>query len=96
MKKAEQKEQPIITVIGMDTQGIVAQVATLLWKRHINIEEIKQGVIDGHFFMIMSVDLEGSGMTFHQLSVDLKKLATKIGLDINIYNKKVFTAINKL
>lgn len=94
--KSTVSENPIITVIGVDAKGIVSQVSTLLWKRDVNIKEIKQGVIDGHFFMIMSVDLAESQTTFHKLSLDLKKLGAKIGLDINIYNKDIFTAINKI
>ncbi len=98
MKDPLQKEEnfPIITVIGKDTKGIVAQVSTLLWEQDINIEEIKQGIIRGNFFMIMSVDISGAKITFAKLSLDLKKLGAKIGLDINLYNKEVFTAINKI
>jgi ACT domain-containing protein len=94
--ESEKNEMPVITVIGQDTKGIVAQVSTLLWKQGVNIEEIKQGVVRENFFMIMAVDLEGSGTTFHQLSSDLKKLGSKLDLDINIYNKEIFTAINKI
>ena len=87
---------PIITVIGKDTKGIVAQVSNLLWKKDINIEEIKQGIIKGNFFMIMSVDMKDSSASFHQLSKKLKKLGKKINLEITIYNQEIFTAINKI
>lgn len=89
-------EHPIITVIGEDTKGIVAQISNLLWKRDINIEEIKQGIIEGKFFMIMAVDLSKSSIDFHGLSTELKKLGKKIGLDINLYNQEIFTSINKI
>ncbi len=95
-KKDKASDQPIITVIGKDTKGIVAQISGLLYKQGVNIEEIKQGLVRGNFFMIMAVDLDGSTTTFHKLSLDLKKLGAKIGLDINLYNKEVFTAINKI
>lgn len=87
---------PVITVIGKDTKGIVAQVSTLLWKQGVNIEEIKQGLVQENFFMIMAVNLHGAETTFHKLSLDMKKLGAKLGLDINVYNKEVFTAINKI
>lgn len=95
-KAAGKNSRPVITVIGKDTKGIVAQVSTMLWKQGVNIEEIKQGIVGGDFFMIMSVDLRGSGTTFQKLSKDLKKLGVKLGLDINAYNQEVFTAINKI
>lgn len=96
LKNGHKGDVPVITVIGRDTKGIVAQVSTLLWKQGVNIEEIKQGVVRENFFMIMAVDLAGSQTTFHKLSLDLKKLGIKLGLDINAYNKEVFTAINKI
>ncbi|RLC36481.1 ACT domain-containing protein [Candidatus Falkowbacteria bacterium] len=95
-KKNKTSNMPIITVIGKDTKGIVAQVSNLLWKKDINIEEIKQGIIKGSFFMIMSVDMKDSPTSFHQLSKELKKLGKKINLEINIYNQEIFTAINKI
>jgi ACT domain-containing protein len=95
-KEKKISDMPIITVIGKDSKGIVAQISGLLFKQGVNIEEIKQGLVRGNFFMIMAVDLEGSVTTFHKLSLDLKKLGKNIGLDINLYNKEVFTAINKI
>lgn len=98
MKKIEQTKNdlPIITVIGEDRPGIVAQVSTLLWKKNVNIEELNQGVIKGKFFMLMAVDLGKSSATFDQLSRDLKSLGEKIGMDISLYNQEIFTAMNRI
>jgi ACT domain-containing protein len=97
-KKIEQtkSELPIITVIGEDKPGIVAQVSTMLWKKNVNIEELNQGVIKGKFFMLMAVDLGKSSVTFEQLSRELKQLGEKIGLDISLYNQQIFTAMNRI
>ena len=98
MKKVENNKNdlPIITVIGKDAPGIVAQVSTLLWKKGINIEELNQGVIKGNFFMIMAVDLAKSSVSFEVLSRELKALGQKIGLDISLYNQQIFTAMNRI
>ena len=97
MKKPLTKNDfPVITVIGKDTKGIVAQISNLLWKQGINIEEIKQAIISGNFFMIMTVDMADSSLSFEQLSRELKKLGKKIGVEINLYNQEIFTAINKI
>ena len=97
-KKIEQTKNdlPIITVIGKDAPGIVAQVSTLLWKKGVNIEELNQGVIKGNFFMIMAVDLGKSSVSFEVLSRELKALGQKIGLDISLYNQQIFTAMNRI
>jgi len=98
VKKIENNKNdlPIITVIGKDAPGIVAQVSTLLWKKGINIEELNQGVIKGNFFMIMAVDLTKSSVSFEVLSRELKTLGQKIGLDISLYNQQIFTAMNRI
>ncbi len=94
--KANTSNKPIITVIGSDQAGLVAQISTLLWKKNVNIEEIKQGLTDNNFFMIMSVDLTNSNINFEQLKRELKKLADKINVAISLYNKEIFEAINKI
>lgn len=98
MKKTDtnQKELPILTVIGKDQPGIVAQVSSLLWEKNINIEEISQGVIKGNFFMIMAIDLAASSIGFEVLSRELKVLGKKIGADISLYNQRIFTAMNRI
>ncbi|KKR22068.1 MAG: hypothetical protein UT48_C0001G0081 [Parcubacteria group bacterium GW2011_GWE2_39_37] len=91
-----EKNFPIITVIGEDTKGIVAQISNLLWKKDVNIEEIKQGVIKGRFFMVMAVNLTQANIDFQGLAKELKLLGKKINLDISLYNKEVFTTINNI
>ncbi|KKQ62211.1 MAG: hypothetical protein US81_C0001G0002 [Parcubacteria group bacterium GW2011_GWE2_38_18] len=91
-----EKNFPIITVIGEDSKGIVAQISNLLWKKNVNIEEIKQGVIKGRFFMVMAVNLTQANIDFQGLAKELKLLGKKINLDISLYNKEVFTTINNI
>lgn len=90
------KDYPIITVIGKDQKGIVAQISTFLWEKKINIEEIQQGVMKGNFFMAMSVDAKDAKVSTLNLSEDLEKLGSKIGVKINIYDKEIFTAMHKI
>lgn len=94
--KKQSANKPIITVIGGDQTGIVAQVSSLLWRKNVNIEEIKQGLTDNNFFMIMSVDLSAASVNFEQLGKELKALAKKLNLSISLYNKEIFEAINKI
>lgn len=91
-----EKDFPIITVIGKDQKGIVAQISTFLWEKKINIEEIQQGVMKGNFFMAMSVNAEGTDMSTPKLSEELEQLGNKIGVKINIYDKQIFTAMHKI
>ena len=46
----------IITVSGTDKVGIVSSVSTVLAKNKVNIEDIKQTLMQGHFVMFMLCD----------------------------------------
>lgn len=90
------KEHPILTVIGEDKRGIVAQISTALWEETINIEEIRQGIIEGKFFMVMSVDITGSPLSFEQIEEKLKKVGETTGVEITLYNQSIFSAMHKI
>ena len=47
----------IISVIGKDNVGIIAEVCGFLAKNEINILEISQHILDGYFNMTMIVDI---------------------------------------
>ncbi|MGN6626531.1 MAG: ACT domain-containing protein, partial [Tepidisphaeraceae bacterium] len=47
----------VISVLGKDQKGVVAQFATFLADRGTNIEDIEQRVVSGFFVMDMLVDL---------------------------------------
>ena len=46
-------DQIIVTVSGVDKVGIVAEVTAVLAKNEVNIEDIKQTLMQGHFVMFM-------------------------------------------
>ena len=46
-------QQIIITVSGVDKVGIVAKVSAVLAEYEVNIEDIKQTLMQGHFVMFM-------------------------------------------
>jgi formyltetrahydrofolate deformylase len=59
----------VVSVLGKDQKGVVAQFATYMAERGINIEDIEQRVVRGFFVMDMLVDLK-------ELSTDLSALIT--------------------
>ena len=48
----------IITVVGKDTVGILAEVSTLCAKHSVNIIEVTQSILQDMFCMIMLVDVD--------------------------------------
>ena len=71
---SQQPVLAVVSVLGKDQKGVVAQFATYMAERGINIEDIEQRVVRGFFVMDMLVDLK-------DLSTDLSELITGL-LDI--------------
>ena len=60
-------DQIIVTVSGIDKVGIVAEVTSVLAKNEVNIEDIKQTLMQGHFVMFMLCDIEHADLNFKEL-----------------------------
>ena len=54
----------IITVSGSDKVGIVAAISSVLAQNKVNIEDIKQTLMQGHFVMFMLCDISSSAVNF--------------------------------
>ena len=80
----------IITVSGSDKVGIVASIATILAKYKVNIEDIKQTLMQGHFVMFMLCDIEKADLTFKELKNVLVQEGNKLEVEIWIQKKGIF------
>jgi ACT domain-containing protein len=90
------KDLAIITVIGKDRTGIVANVSTALYEETINIEDIMQTIMDGIFVMAMLVDIKKSQKNIKSLRTRLAKVGEKIGMEIQIQHEKIFETMHRL
>ena len=72
----------IITVVGKDTVGIIAEVCTYLANNKINILDISQTIVSGYFNMMMITDMENSTADFTKVVDELNELGDKIGVNI--------------
>jgi ACT domain-containing protein len=80
----------IITVSGNDKVGIVASVATILAKYEVNIEDIKQTLMQGHFVMFMLCDIKGASITFKDLKNVLIEEGNRLEVEIWVQKKGIF------
>ena len=80
----------IITVSGSDKVGIVANIANILAKYNVNIEDIKQTLMQGHFVMFMLCDIEKSNLNFKELKNALIEEGNKIQVEIWVQKKGIF------
>ena len=80
----------IITVVGTDKVGIVAAVANHLAKNKVNIEDIKQTIMQNNFAMIMLCDISKMEISFKEFKDDLMNLSNELDMEIWIQKKEVF------
>ena len=82
-------EQIIVTVSGVDKVGIVAAVSTLLSKYEVNIEDIKQTLMQGHFVMFMLCDIEKSKNSFKEIKEALTNLGSELSMEIWVQKREI-------
>ena len=86
----------IVTVIGKDRVGIIADVSQLLAARGVNVLDISQTVMQEYFTMIMLVDASGCSVPFAELTALLRTEGEKLGLDIRAQREDIFNAMHKI
>ena len=86
----------IITVVGSDKVGIIAEVSKYLSEHKINIADITQTILSGNFVMMMMVDLKNADVSMDTLRDDMNKTSEAMGVEINVMNEKVFSAMHRV
>lgn len=86
----------IITVVGSDKVGIIAKVSQYLSEHNINIADITQTILSGNFVMMMMVNLDNSDISIDELRKSMQDLSENMGVEINIMNEKVFSAMHRV
>ena len=69
----------IVTVIGKDRVGIIADVTALLAQYGVNVLDISQTVLQEYFTMIMLVDAAQCTVPFADLARTLDEAGTQRG-----------------
>jgi len=86
----------IVTVVGNDRVGIIAEVSTLLAKQNVNILDISQTVLAEFFTMVMLVDTSGFEGQFAELADTLDVRGREIGMSIRIQREDIFEAMHRI
>ena len=73
----QEKNTAVVTVLGRDRVGIIADVSRLLADYGININDISQTILDDIFTMVMMVDLKDLVIEESDISDKLSELGKK-------------------
>jgi len=82
-------QQIIVTVQGVDKVGIVAKVTSVLAEYEVNIEDIKQTLMQGHFVMFMLGNIEKSKFSFSEIKNALVETGKELGMEIWVQRKEI-------
>ncbi|MBD5068681.1 MAG: ACT domain-containing protein [Lactobacillus sp.] len=85
----------ILTVVGQDKVGIVAEVSRFLAEEQINILDISQTILDGYFTMMMAV-MVPENSDIKQIATKLAELGQALKVDINLKNEEIYRAMHQL
>ncbi len=86
----------VITVIGRDAVGIIAEVSAVLKARGVNIIDITQSVMSELFAMVMLTDISGCNIPFSELSDEMRAKGEALGLDIRAMHEDIFNSMHKI
>lgn len=86
----------IVTVIGKDRVGIIADVCALLSANQVNVLDISQTVMQEYFTMIMMVDTAACPLPFAELVKLLEQQGETFGLKIHAQREDIFNAMHRI
>ena len=86
----------VITVIGKDCVGILAEVATACAKNKVNISEVSQSILQDMFCMIMMADISNCTIPFSEFKSELEDKSEKLGLSIHVMHEDIFNSMHRI
>lgn len=86
----------IITVSGVDRIGIVAKIANVLAQYKVNIEDIKQSIMQDYFVMFLLGDISQSDKSFKEVKEALIKAGEELQMEIWVQKKQIFDKMHNL
>lgn len=86
----------IVTVVGKDAVGIIANVCTALAQYNVNVMDISQTVMQGYFTMMMVVDVSNASAPVAELAQKLDEKGKEMNLSIRLQREDIFEAMHRV
>lgn len=77
-------DKAVVTLVGMDSVGIIAKMCTYFAENDVNIIDIAQTTVRGIINMVMIVDLGTGSKGFDNVKNDMDNMSKKVKCVINI------------
>ena len=86
----------VVTVVGKDQVGIIADVCNRLAQCNVNVLDISQTVMQGYFTMMMVVDVSESALPVAELARQLEEKGREMNLSIRLQREDIFDAMHRV
>ena len=86
----------IMTVVGPDRVGIIAEIFTLLAELHISVVEISQTIMEGTFTMIVLIAWTQGAPEFDIVQKRVTEKGESMGVSIRMQRQDIFTAMHTI
>ena len=86
----------IVTVVGKDRVGIIANVCTALANFNVNVLDINQTVMQGYFTMMMATDVSACSIPLADLVTEMARIGEDMGLSIRVQREDIFQAMHRI
>ncbi len=95
-EKTSEKEMAVLSVIGQDSVGIVADVSLALKENEANIEGMSQSIVSGYFALILTIDIANMKISIDELQAIMDSIAEHKNLKIYIQHENIFKSMNRV
>ncbi|HOP65145.1 MAG TPA: ACT domain-containing protein [Spirochaetota bacterium] len=96
MDQKSSRELAVVSVIGQDSVGIVAEVTRVLAESSANIEGMNQTIVTGYFALILTIDITDMTVSIDKLQSMMDEIAEKKNLRIYIQHENIFKSMNRI
>lgn len=86
----------IITILGADKVGIVAKITAILAECNVNIEDIKQSIMQNLFVMFMLAKTTEQSVPFAELKEKLSKAGEEMKMEVWVQKKAIFDKMHTI
>ena len=86
----------VVTVVGKDRVGIIANVCNALAGFGGNVLDINQTVMQGYFTMMMVVEVSTCNVPVAELVTKRDELGKEMGLSIRVQREDIFEAMHRI
>ena len=86
----------VVSVVGKDSVGILAAVASKCAEYKANIDDVNQTIIDDYFTMFMIINIDELTIEFNTFVDKITELGKENNLEIHCMHEDIFNLMHRI